>query len=429
MRHLAIYGLPWPTRASSQRQTFIPTPREDSSVVESSNRRVSQKALPTLLSKLEVAAAASASTSSIPRRRALSEERPTKRRKTEPSARGESCDNNANGSPASGQTRSGRTSLPSAKAQEGDKRKRGRPRLSSPRRQVLAAEKPMKLKSLAVLCQPRDTNGRFGKKAETNGLFMRKRHGSGGTAQRQALRDLARGVGRESSVDDDSFSTTRGGDDEESDFLHKRSRRESSPFSTGYSEFHRLPRHILPASLEAGFQATGLSFMPNPMVFARRKWAFQISSAHPNGTADDECAPTANTTSPNSEDPLSISGSPHHANAEALKSFRRSRDESRDIGHHGDITLSMGALTHKPSPASFARRRWLKCALDCDVRKPSHADRTTTSGAIGYDRFPERLISPEPVCRSGRTLTLVVLSRFDCPVGSFPTFSSRSWFG
>ncbi|KAJ7346738.1 hypothetical protein DFH08DRAFT_651466, partial [Mycena albidolilacea] len=86
IRHFAIYGQAWPCRISIHGPVFLlPTPREEPTPVESVSRRVNQKALSVLDRKLAAAAAdASASAKSRKRQREEEEKPMLKRRKTEP---------------------------------------------------------------------------------------------------------------------------------------------------------------------------------------------------------------------------------------------------------------------------------------------------------------------------------------------------------
>ncbi|KAH8828156.1 hypothetical protein DL96DRAFT_1602017 [Flagelloscypha sp. PMI_526] len=82
LRHIAIYGHPWPTRVSRDGASAVPTPRE--SVPIDHTRKVNPKSLPLVDKKLAAAAEAGRRRSSRDRQ---ADERPTKRPRTESPAR------------------------------------------------------------------------------------------------------------------------------------------------------------------------------------------------------------------------------------------------------------------------------------------------------------------------------------------------------
>ncbi|KAF8274507.1 hypothetical protein EI94DRAFT_1696035 [Lactarius quietus] len=209
LRHYAIYGVPWPCRTATQAAS-VPTPRE-STPAEPAPRPNTHKLLHAVGKKLATAP----QTSSAPplttkRKRATSPPPVTatyKRRKTFGSA---SLPSHTRELIRKGWSRSGRKHHhPGTKAREvrpahAQKRPRGRPRLhplpslarpspsasTSAPLSIATASAPPALdfspsnlslspdsrtaKSRAVDDQPREINGRFGKKATTNGKFRRR---------------------------------------------------------------------------------------------------------------------------------------------------------------------------------------------------------------------------------------------------------------
>ncbi|KII92950.1 hypothetical protein PLICRDRAFT_37760 [Plicaturopsis crispa FD-325 SS-3] len=424
MRHFAIYSVPWPARTIEQANR-LSTPQESTSRTESPARRVTHKALPAIDRKL--AAAASKPTK---RRHSIADERPAKRIKTEPVTRTqvEMSATARKGLLSTGRTRSGRNSMPSVKMQlqtsdDNSKKKRGRPRLSSPRG-IQKTEKVARPKSIAVQSQPRDSNGRFGKKAEkeARARLARKAEAAAATASRlqsesaRELRAKERGKakdilancdadsdGAESDVEDnDSASVSLQGrssqkrprpvsDDELDDGPNIRdSTPGSSSLSTSYpAETHErfqskkprveivkveedsdvhLPSRPVPAP--AGFKRFS-SLFPSPNHFARHSQSLSRSS------------------SISSSQPRSVEGHPSSSSTASTsprrKALLRAADQSRN-------RAVLAALTYSPSPVNFARRRWLTSGSPAtedsskDIDSPIESDLASTSSRFNRDQ-------------------------------------------
>ncbi|KAI0305755.1 hypothetical protein B0F90DRAFT_1700801 [Multifurca ochricompacta] len=211
-----------------------------------------------------------------------------------------------------GWSRSGRKHLPSAKAREiaptqAQKRPRGRPRLhplptSSARPTPSPSESPSPVttaatasappalltvtsaspisfalrtaKSRAVDDQPRETNGRFGKKASTNGKFRRRigptpvlhrTRAQRAEGRANAQREVA-DSGSESSGHDLVTAVKRERDDEyeyEYEHEHEHEPVVDTDGPSGGPKRPRVPSYAYPTQY----------FTPNPMSFARKKWA------------------------------------------------------------------------------------------------------------------------------------------------------------
>jgi [histone H4]-N-methyl-L-lysine20 N-methyltransferase len=330
---------------------------------------------------------ARANTPSTSKRRSPSEERPAKKRKTE--AQEEVSDKATTPQSNGSRTRSGRARLPSIKMQEGSRRKRGRPRLPTPRRQVFAAAKPMKLKSLVVQSQPRDSNGRFGKKAETNGLYMRRRAASrnlGATARRLMKRTIRQQNTIERGIlaaeDKQRAKYARNNDNNNGKAPQQKKLRHelNNPCSRSGSG----PATHLTKS-EFVFKNPGLSFIPNPINLSRRKWAPLISNTDPETILDKNNLLTMSETS----EPF-LSSTTHPPRR--LKGDREKPNNRNLCSNISLMSLSLhpavGALTHKPSPVTFARRRWMK-GVEADAKRSSsvHDDSSSDSDlAIDFAR-------------------------------------------
>ena len=296
LRHYAIYALPWPHRTATQAAS-VPTPRE-STPAEPAPRPNTHKLLHAVGKKL---ATASVSSSAPPpttkRKRAASPPTATyKRRKTFGSA---SHPSHTRELIRKGWSRAGRKHHANVKAREvrpplSQKRPRGRPRLHplpSPARPSSSASAPLftstvsapptldfsrsnlslspdsrTAKSRAVDDQPRENNGRFGKKATTNGKFrrrlvpppvLRRTRAQRAEGRAEAQREAEASASASTTAEEKGVSTAvkrerdYGHDAVEADGVEtssKRSRVLSSGAPTQY-------------------------FSPNPMSFARKKWA------------------------------------------------------------------------------------------------------------------------------------------------------------
>ena len=197
-----------------------------------------------------------------------------------------------------GWSRSGRMHLPSIKAREVEptqKRPRGRPRLhplptsstqpapstsssGRPPSSLATVSAPPALhfdgsvspsrtaKSRAVDDQPRENNGRFGKKESTNGRFRRRLGPTPGLYRTRAQRAQERAAAQReaatsSSSEHGSATTVKRERNYEYEYAHDID-------MDGLEENAKRPRF----SNGFGYMPTQY-FTPNPMSFARKKWA------------------------------------------------------------------------------------------------------------------------------------------------------------
>jgi histone-lysine N-methyltransferase SUV420H len=287
LRHYAIYELPWPHRTSAQAAS-MPTPRE-STPAEQAPRPNTHNLLHAVGKKL---AATATSTSAPPpvTKRKRQESPPMskhKRRKTLssiplPAAHPRELIRK-------GWSRSGRKHLPSVKAREiepiqAQKRPRGRPRRhpihtsstqpasstsnsGSPPSPVSAPPalpsdgslSPSRTaKSRAVDDQPRDNHGRFGKKESTNGKFRRRFGPTPALHRTRAQRAEERAAAAASSTHGYGAATA---------VKRERSYEHEHTYAIDGGNSKR-PR----VSSGSGYAYTQC-FTPNPMSFARKKWA------------------------------------------------------------------------------------------------------------------------------------------------------------
>ena len=391
MRHFAIYSQLWPARLASQ--VVASVPRDDG---ESSSRRPAQKSVQTV----------------EPKHAAGDEERPAKRRKTEQGPVVEMSDKAKELLMAPKRGRGRPRKHPMA---EIPKRKRGRPRKSSPVRPIRAppppksqASTPVKLvrpritspvnvksrsepaspsssrgnlkpKSLAVKCQPRDSNGRFGKKATTNGRFVRKRIGilrSGSTRAQRVLQraKVERWLGdkqepletNDEAEDLPLLASGKRGRAISPDDPPRLSKKLRTSLHSGDGDGDPVP-HNPSGSSSLRFKGlnAGLLCRPNPTNFARRTWAPPpLEDSSPDDEDAEGSLPTIESESngpvtPQDRTPLPIL-SPDQFPFQGKRSIDSKFEEPAPRlptprrSTHSVSTI----LTFKPSPINFARRRW-----------------------------------------------------------------------
>ncbi|KAH0827460.1 hypothetical protein J3R83DRAFT_4148 [Lanmaoa asiatica] len=388
MRHFAIYSQPWPARLASQ--VVASVPRDDG---ELSSRRPAQKTVPVV----------------EPKNAAGGEERPVKRRKTEQGPIVEMSDKAKELLMAPKRKRGRPRKHPMA--EEIPKRKRGRPRKSSPARPIRAPPPPkshaskivrprisspvsvksrsepasplssrstLKPKSLAVKSQPRDSNGRFGKKATTNGRFVRKRTGILRSGSPRARRVLQRAKVERWLGDKQEQLETNGKAEDLSVLASGKRRRAISPDesprpskklrgSSRSGDGDEVPvPHNPSGSSSLRFKGlnAGLLCRPNPTNFARRTWAPPPEDSSPDDEDAEGSLPTIESESngpvtPQDHTPLPIPSpdqfpfqGKHGVDSKFEEPAPRLPTPRRST--HSVSTI----LTFKPSPINFARRRW-----------------------------------------------------------------------
>lgn len=308
--------------------------------MDSPSRRVTHKELSTLNRKLAAAAAAS-STPSKSRKsaRSVSEERPAKRRKTDEGPRPEMSDRAKSKHALQQSASHPRRRFTSVAPQpEIVKRKRGRPRkvpLVPPSTEPVKAEEslddPKPFKD-----QPRNHNGRFERKF---GESASPRKVYSASQPRQSLSRAERAVERDKhrlwleQQDDDDESRKRMNDEDEEEEERERKRARREMMQPLVKVFRR----------PADFRVSNLFQRPSPMSFAVRAWA-GVHLPDEESSEDDKGPVTP-------EDHLS----PPATVVEI---------DSGEAGHDSLLSsklvppLSAGALTFKPTPFNFARRRW-----------------------------------------------------------------------
>ena len=259
-------------------------------------------------------------------------------------------------------------------------------------------------KSLAVASQPREANGRFGKKASTNGRYMRRNfHFTAGG--RRMLR--TKKVKPKSEGADGPVGEGASGDNGDPSSIHKRSlgeaeddedteergkRRKTDPDKVevrvevkiegeegdlsaahedepGSGDEGEPQRYRRPALMGAR-SGPALFSRPNPLTFARRKW---IPSAAPEDPPDIPEAPTLCSGQVSTDDDAELPVTPAEEVDQHVEVAEEPEEELEhdDGGESDDSTepvyrrpkLSMkprlaGALTFKPNPLNMARRRW-----------------------------------------------------------------------
>ncbi|EKM54581.1 uncharacterized protein PHACADRAFT_258533 [Phanerochaete carnosa HHB-10118-sp] len=402
LRHFAIYGRKWPERVPGDGRIFVPiqpmfstqakkiTPgalvavngKLASTTVHNQKRRVEHDADdPRPVKKQKPAF--------VPRRPAMAEQ--AKQTVQEMRALKEKMDGR----------RSGRTRVPSLKLREREPLvppTRVSPRRYPPSTSSLSAvpespDRPPALpaspttptattpvspknvtpKSLAVAAQPRDANGRFGKKASTNGRFVRKRFTVGKrftlghkmnprpTGLKPVITTLMEG----DIVDDDEdyyndpssdpisdeTEHVEFGEEALEDVVLKRTS-DSSDFDDSPRKKYRISDSDVsddsPSSTPRFIMGRGSLLRPNPISFARRKWAVEGVEASGTGIsrrASDvsQLAPAAVITS-------------RHSDSESDEADIQASGEA--AAHLASVVVHTAKLTYKPSPMNLAKRRW-----------------------------------------------------------------------
>ncbi|KAJ6594012.1 hypothetical protein B0H19DRAFT_919803 [Mycena capillaripes] len=326
IRHFAIYGQAWPCRVSVHGPVFLlPTPREETTPVESATRRVSNKALSVLDRKLAAAAAdASASAKSRKRQREEEERVPLKRRKTEPVLRVETSK-----SQRGQHAKRGRHSLPGSKLLHtyGRHKKGRKPRSPSPSK---SDNKDEEVESEAPPVEEEEPEKpvpkvRRKKKATTPQPTLSRAQRA---EEREKVRRWQQKVEEEAedSAGEDVTSSARKRSSADVEGLEDRPKKKAPRAKEAQLPLQKvLPR---PSS---GFRGGQLFSKPNPLSYALHAWASPLVSTA--SSSEDELPPVT------PEDELTV-----------------------DLPSDGCGTAFASPpnidLTFKPTPFSFARRRW-----------------------------------------------------------------------
>ncbi|KAK0461189.1 uncharacterized protein EV420DRAFT_1530813 [Desarmillaria tabescens] len=352
MRHFAIYGQPWPRRLPlpGSASVSVATPREASPLDSTPSRRVTHKALSVLDRKLAVAASVS------PRgrkRRSPEDDHPSKRQKLDQrSAKSRSVSNarSRGRAPLSGVHKR----VVSASAGATEKRRRGRPRRRSLSVSAIVKQEPEDDDALRVppapfKDQPRNCNGRFDRKPGMKGSPRRRQHQSvpipvlsraerANEREKMKLR-LEREHDAVSLSDDEGSKRSRDDDDDDDEHAVKKKKRE---------------RNLKPVGMSSG------SFVanPSPQTFAMSK----LKTGWSPGAASE---------SSEESDKGPVTPDDHFSPEPDVR-----------VSVTWPSTPSSVALTFKPTPGNFARRK-----LSLTFSKPS------TEGRIRDAVEPDALSS------------------------------------
>ena len=328
LRHFAIYNQPWPRRISAHGGT----PREESTPTSDASKRVTQKSLPVLDHKLAAAVSASKRTR---KEDSHEEDQAAKRRKTDALV----VKVKPPGAAARPSTESAPASAVSSHS-ELTKRKRGRPRLSdqivntlpsspsSHSTTIKVEEIPTKIPSNLGISQPRSTNGRFGRKLRSQ--------------QRAAkvTKDLSYKQKSESSKPT-RFSLRRKREDENEEMDELPGKKRSSESSQAQKV---LPRRM------STFKGASLVSNPNPLRFALKVWANPV-------LCDGDDGDDVSSSSDEEEDDQGPETPEDYLSPPAnLVDHEASVDAKATI-------LPRARLTFKPSPFTYAKRRWASTGL------------------------------------------------------------------
>ncbi|KAI0093181.1 hypothetical protein BDY19DRAFT_1053680 [Irpex rosettiformis] len=461
IRHSAIYGLKWPERLNGDgTRVLLPPIRDDSSTkkVNTSVSAPQRKFVPPVVQ--------------IPMKRpqqVINDEEeqtshPSKKHKGPTGRpRGRPPKNKVGMSEAAKQllnvdnaavSRSGRTRVPSLKLRENEPpiRTRVSPRKAPPSSASLSSlsatsassevirqttpsppegsptGSPQRIKvitpkSLAVAAQPRDANGRFGKKAETNGRFMRSRHFTVGSKRlckgpktsfltkrtAEPYDDAERSDRSEDENEDDIQSyddmsdfpssdpidgfefgeealedvvNRRLSDSEHSDEQHGKRKR-----ATSDDEDSDTSPNVSPNILG---RARGSLLRPNPISYARRKWAVHEDDGPMSSstTISNHFVPDA--ISDGDEDdsahddpflPVPIIPASQDNGSDEEASAQEDSEESSTASPPPPSrplvpAARLARLTFGPSPMNLAKRRW------APLNQPSHLSESAVNDPI-----------------------------------------------
>ncbi|KAJ7780549.1 hypothetical protein DFH07DRAFT_1022311 [Mycena maculata] len=344
IRHFAIYGQAWPCRISVHGPVFLlPTPREEATPVDSGPRRVNKKALSVLDRKLAAAAAAAASASPKSRKRQREdEERPMlKRRKTEPVTRVETSKSQRGKYIRGGR---GRHSLPGPKGLQtyGRKARSLSPSKSdikdeeeveseAPQREEVQVVPKRKYKKRSSTPQPTLSRAQRAEEREKIRRWLQKKE------EEEAEKD---------SGDEDAGGSARKRSSADIDDLEDRPKKK-----VPRAKEKQLPlQKVLPRP-SSGFRGGQLFSKPNPLSYALHAWASPVVSTP--SSSEDELPPVT------PEDEVTV-----ELPSDAC----------------GSVFSSPSTIdAFKPSPLSFARRRWGSTLSPRDETKRRATHRNTAS--------------------------------------------------
>ncbi|KAJ7647222.1 hypothetical protein FB45DRAFT_732872 [Roridomyces roridus] len=361
MRHFAIYGQPWPCRISADGPYLLPTPREEATPVESASRRVNKKALSVLDRKLAAAAAAA----SPKKRQREVEERPAlKRRKTEPVLHVETTKSQRVKS-----TKAGLHSL-SAPPAKGIRtygkgaRKRARSPSPIPSSSDVEDEEEEP--------EPEPPQEEEEEESKVEAKVQRKKKA---TTPQPTLSRAQRAVQREK-VRSWLQKQEKDGEDEEKDERSSARKRSSADIEDledhprrkmARAKEQQLPlQKVLPRPM-SGFRGGQLFSKPNPLNYALHAWASPVVSTP--SSSEDELAPVT------PEDELTV-------------------DLPSDPC--GPIFPSASIIdAFKPSPFSFARRRWGSASIPSQDESKNRAPRHSPDPSESDKEPPSSSLSPD----------------------------------
>ncbi|KAJ7680438.1 hypothetical protein DFH06DRAFT_973526 [Mycena polygramma] len=319
IRHFAIYGQAWPCRVSIHGPVFLlPTPREETTPVESASRRVNKKALSVLDRKLAAAAAdASASAQSRKRQREEEERKPLKRRKTEPVLRVETSK-----TPRGKYVKRGRHSLPGPKVLHTYGRRGRKLRSPSPSNSDRKDDEPESEAPPEEEVEPTPKVRRKKKASTPQPTLSRAQRAEEREKVRRWQQKVKEEVEDSPEEDPDVTSSAR-----------KRS-------SADLEELEDPPKKRVPRAKEtqlplqkvlprpsSGFRGGQLFSKPNPLSYALHAWASPLVSTA--SSSEDELPPVT------PEDELTV-----------------------DLPSETCGPDYKSPASFKPTPFTFARRRW-----------------------------------------------------------------------
>lgn len=309
-------------------------------------------------------------------------------------------------------------------------------------------------KSLAVASQPREANGRFGKKASTNGKFMRRNFQFAG-GRRSLRHKRPKPRSKTDDGDGERFARTRdrpgdAGSDDALPLSHKRSQDDREDAVDERGKRRRLdeddePRVKVegeetdlsavsnendegtgsqdeadpePITFRRPFLAAmksgvGLYSRPNPHTFARRKWTSSVPPEEPpelteagrqSSTTDDDTLPV--TPEDEGDQPLVVADD-IYGDEDPAEQEDEAEIDSDDSGprmfSRPKLMVNKPALAaalFKPNPLNMARRRWAPTPTSGgdEIEPEEYADLSLskTTSRTSQASFGD-LFEPEPI--------------------------------
>ncbi|KAF5354983.1 hypothetical protein D9756_005385 [Leucocoprinus leucothites] len=403
LRHFAIYNHPWPRRVPPHGAAFSVTPREESTPSES-NKRVTQKSLPVLDRKLAAAVSAGIKRSRKEDSHKEEEEPLSKRHKTDnilpsvvvkvkPTAAARHStggistslsDKSSSSSSSRKESVSSKATLEQHNTPESGKRKRGRPRLSdklinTPLPTVLPVvkveEAPTQIPPKSNFSQPRNTNGRFGRK-DTLLKAQQRAARAAATVTTKPMAETQQSPSRREKGEPPRptrFSPRKKRDSEEAMHVDESPRKKPSTSDRNKKQLQGegSVQKVLPRRTST-FKGASLVSNPNPLRFALQVWANPVLCDEQSSSSSSEDDQGPETPEDHLSPPAATVVDLEHEGARDVPMLVSSNTAAATADVKA--ALPRAPLTYKPSPFTFAKRRWASASRSPGLGSPMEVD-------------------------------------------------------